>query len=95
MIYAALSAITVIAVIAALHWYHGWLRGQRALEEWRQRWTLAPALCAVTGCLQPPEADCHVAPDIEVRAPWGHRFSEARLVRAPETTVREAVGTLR
>ena len=95
MIYAALGMLLGLALLFCWWWRREALAAHRALREWRDRWNLAPALCAVTGCGEPREADCHIPADMEVRAPWGHRFLEARLVPAPEITVREGIGAYR
>lgn len=92
MIYAGLAMLAFVAGLAAWVWFRRWQRDEKVIAEWHDRWALAPALCAVAGCGEPPEADCHVPADMEVRAPWGHRFLEARMVPAPDVLVREAIG---
>lgn len=84
--------LAAVATVAAVLWFRRWQRAARVIAEWHDRWALAPELCAVTGCGQPPEADCHIPDDMEVRALYGHRFLHARLVLAPEPIVREAIG---
>jgi len=94
MIYAGLAMFTLVAGLAALMWFRRWQRDEKVIAEWHDRWALAPALCAVPGCGQPPEADCHIPVEygMEVRALYGHRFLHARLVPAPDPLVREAIG---
>lgn len=84
--------LACVATGAAVFWFRRWRRAVRIIGEWHGRWDLAPEYCAAKGCLQPPEADCHVPADMEARALWGHRFVHARLVLAPDPLARQAIG---